>query len=367
MTAQKSGENMNELVFNPDMLLLARDYRSITQGALAKDLGIGQGTLSKIENGMHFPDEELVKKISNVVKFPVNFFFTQGRAYGQPLSIHPLWRKSASVSVKSLNKMTAELSMRISHLKALFRSVELESSLHWPDFNIDEYDDPEQIANYVRKTWSVRRGPIQNLTDLIEKSGAVIFYCDFSYAKVDGVSLKVAGMPPCIFINNNIPADRMRFTLAHELGHLVMHKQPNPDMEHQANKFASSLLMPKDDFIEDLNRRIDLAELARKKSIWKVSMQAILYRAKDLSLLNENQANYLWRQISAKGYRTREPASTEFSKEIPKIVPEMLNIHMSEFEYSINQMANLFSLNETDFNLLYPSLLDQKPRLRLIK
>ena len=82
---------------------------------------------------------------------------------------------------------------------------------------------------------------------------------------------------PMIVLNSEQPSDRLRFTLAHELGHLVMHRFPGPEMETEANDFASALLMPKNEITIALRgRRIDMATLAAFKPEWRVSMQAIL-------------------------------------------------------------------------------------------
>jgi Zn-dependent peptidase ImmA (M78 family) len=95
----------------------------------------------------------------------------------------------------------------------------------------------------------------------------------------------------------------MRFTLAHELGHLVMHRFPTENMETEANEFASTLLMPSADMRSAfLGRRVTLELLAALKPEWKVAMQALLMRATSLKCVSPNQARYLWQQISARGF-----------------------------------------------------------------
>lgn len=96
---------------------------------------------------------------------------------------------------------------------------------------------------------------------------------------LSGLSYKVAGLPPLIFINKNQPVDRYRFTLAHELGHLVMHRAPTPTMEDEANAFAAELLMPASDIYNDL-RNISIEKAAALKPFWRTSMAALFYRAK---------------------------------------------------------------------------------------
>lgn len=99
----------------------------------------------------------------------------------------------------------------------------------------------------------------------------------------------------------------MRFTLAHKLGHLVMHQVPSAEMEAEAHQFASGLLIPLDDIrpVFRSARRIDLPLLAHLKPQWRVSMQSLVFVAKDLGLLTDGQAQTIWKQFSAKKYKLR--------------------------------------------------------------
>ncbi len=359
---------MNGAAFNPDMFLIARDYRGHSQSSLAKKTRISQARLSKIENGISLPEEDVVAEIAEQLNFPVDFFYQTGRAIGQPMSAHAMFRKRSSVGVKVLSKLTAEISIRLLNLKIFLRSIDIDASLRLPEYDIEDYDnDAVAIAKMIRSTWLLRNGPVADLTDLIEKSGVIIFWCDFGYALVDGVSLKIPGLPPCIFLNKDRPADRQRFSLAHELGHLVMHRQASGTMEDEANAFASELLMPAESVTSSLRGGLSLAELARLKRVWRVSMQALLVRAKTLNLITKNQSEYLWRQMSTHGYRKQEPINTEFPHEIPRTLSEIIRLHETQLEYSVDDFAEMTKLRNDDFTNLYIANLSPAKKLRLIK
>ncbi len=152
-----------------------------------------------------------------------------------------------------------------------------------------------------------------------ERAGIVIGFSKFAGASVSGVTFKVPGRPPLVLLNSTHAADRVRFTLAHEIGHLVMHRFPTDDMETEANAFASAFLMPAAEIKQSFRgRRITLELLASLKPEWKVAMQALLMRASGLGLVSPNQARYLWQQISARGWRTSEPAELDGSCSIAK-------------------------------------------------
>ena len=159
-------------------------------------------------------------------------------------------------------------------------------------------------------------------------------------------------MPICIFLNKDRPADRMRFTLAHELAHIVMHKIPHPKMEEQADHFASAFLMPYYDIKEQfemIGNRITLPNLAYLKPIWRVAMQALLMRAKNIGIISRNQNEYLWKQINIAKIRLQEPSELDFPYEEPATLKSILKLHVDELGYSISELAKTVDLYESEF------------------
>lgn len=341
---------------NPEMFSLARDYRELSQTALAQKMNgsITQATLSKIEKGLIKPSEELIKELAHALAFPKSFFTINEKFSALPISLHA-YRKKASTSAKALVKMNAELLLKISH-SHLFQSIT----------NVDkEYDCPEltigktvksakEAARKVREIWGLGNYPIENLTDVIEKSGIYIFICDFQDSNVDGVSIKQQGSVPCIFINANQPNDRKRFTLAHELGHVVLHSSPSENMEEEANQFAAELLMPESAIKKELGSS-KLVTYATLKPKWKVSMAALIYRAYALETISNAQYTALWREMAIRNYRKKEPQ--ELDREIA------FRIGCNLYEYSaytecdrkqlIYDLSKIFCLYPMDIEELY--------------
>lgn len=350
--------------FNPEMLQLARQFRGYSQSALAKSMSITQGYLSKIENGLMEPAEEMVEAFCKGLSFPREYFFNQDRVYGLPVSVHA-YRKKATVPQKTLDAIQAEMNLRIMHYRKLLKSVDLAKDYELPYLDIDQYNgDADEIAFLVRRSWMIPDGPIKNLADFVERAGVLIFVCDFPAGKIDGVTLAIRGMPPCIFLSKNQSADRMRFSLAHELGHLVMHRQPSPTMEDEANKFAAALLMPEKDIFYQL-KNISIQSLAALKPVWKVSMGALLYRAGTIGAITKSQSDYMWRQIGSLGYRLREPAELDFPHEKAHLTSEILELHMEDLGYSLEDLMSILGLVPEDFGNLYN--FKQKPRLSIVK
>lgn len=354
--------------FNAGLLLMARQARGLSQIELSTKAGITQGHLSKIENGLSEPAADVVERLSHALDFPASLFQQPDRVYGLPMSVHPMYRKKASVGQRELDRLQAELNFRLLHIRRLLQSAEFEGELPLPAFPADEYGgDGERVAELVRRTWLLPRGPIHNLLECVERAGCVVVLSDFSDAGVDGVTLNTPGLPPCVFLNRNQPSDRIRFTLAHELGHIVMHRIPTPNMEEEANSFASALLMPASDVRPQLCGRLTLERLAALKPVWRVSMAALLYRAKSVGAITENQSRYLWQQISAAKLRLREPPELDFPPEAPSIAPELIRVHLQDLGYTLSDLSRALHLHEGELRRLYQLPNDRRTVLTVIK
>ncbi|HUB16204.1 MAG TPA: ImmA/IrrE family metallo-endopeptidase [Acetobacteraceae bacterium] len=356
--------------FNEALLLLARQYRDRSQAEVAEASGLNQGHYSRIENGLlpDGPSEENVVRIADALNFPPSFFYQRDGISGLPLSVHPMHRKKASVGERTLRQVHAELNLRLMHIRRYLAAVDTKAELPLPWIDVDEGGGPGEIARQVRKAWMLPDGPIESLTECCERAGVLVIRCDFA-GSIDGVTMRLRDLPPCVFLNRSAPADRMRHSLAHELGHLVMHRVPTDDMEDEANAFASELLVPERQFRRHvIGNRITLEFLARQKMYWRVSMASLLYRAGHLGLINRNQSEYLWKQISALGWRMREPQETDFPHEEPTVFPRVLRLHSDGLGYDVNDFAKLLHANTNDVRQLYGDYIgDKKPRLFVVR
>lgn len=359
-------------VANADMLRVARQLRGLQQGEAATQLGLTQATLSRIENKITTTiGDEIIDSAAQVYDLPRSFFYQPDPVLGAPVSVHPLWRKKASVTARDLDVIIAELNIRVMHLRRLLDAVELEATYKIPRLDIETHEDPEKIAGLVRSQWNMPVGPVQNLTRALEAAGVVVVHSFLGGSAVDGVTFSAPGLPPLIVLNQEQPADRMRFTLAHELGHLVMHRgQPTKEMEEEANLFASAFLMPARDIRGALNRRIDVRLFAELKPIWRVSMQGLLYRSGRLGLLTDNQQRYLWQQFSINRWRTREPVELDFPREPATVLPDLIEAHTKQLGYTISDLSTLLHINPTDLSTLYgisATIQGKTTHLRIIK
>ncbi|HWJ69143.1 MAG TPA: XRE family transcriptional regulator [Sphingobium sp.] len=353
-----------------DMLRVARQRLGFTQKLAAERLNVPQPVLSRFENGVSEPDESLLERASDAYSVPVEFFHVRETVFGPPVSVHAMLRGKADVTAREVDAITAELNIRVMQLRRFLEAVDFEPTTDVPVMDIEQYGSAEQIAELVRRHWRVPNGPVKNLMRLAEKAGVVVGLSEFGGAAVSGVTFRVPGRPPLILLNGTHPGDRLRFTLAHELGHLVMHRFPTPEMEQEANEFASALLMPAADIRPAFSgRRVTIELLASLKPEWKVSMQSLLMRASNIGAITNNQSRYLWQQISSRGWRLREPASLEIAPERPSVLDSIIRTHLDTLGYTMPELSGLIPLYEGEFVSMYGLAADpdNRPKLRIVR
>ncbi|HKP54462.1 MAG TPA: XRE family transcriptional regulator [Chloroflexia bacterium] len=330
---------------NPDLIIVARQTRGLTQKDLAQALRVTQGRISKMEAGLLPVPDDLLERLARVLEYPPHFFQQDEPVMSMGIA-EIFHRKRQDVPQRVLEKIHATMDKRRREIAALLRSAEIQYDV--PRLDPDEYGGrADKIAQLVRAHWQLKPGLIRDLTRTMEDSGIVIIPMDFETTRVDAISRWVPRLPPLIFVNEKVPKDRLRFSLAHELGHLVMHTLAHPDAERQADEFASEFLLPSQDIQADL-RDLSLTKLAILKRHWKVSMAAILKRADDLGVITPNQARYLWAQMARSGWKRREPLELDVAGEEPKLVCELVEAHVHDLGYSDTDFSYLVALNPNE-------------------
>ena len=333
---------------NPEMVRLARESREMTQTDLAHKLGVPQSKISKVEAALLEPSGTELERLARLLERPIEFFTWTDPVYG--FATHEMFhRRRQKVGARTLTRNHAEMNIRQMQLERLLRSAEIGSD-GFQRIDPDEYDgNVEQVARAVRAAWQLPPGRVKNMSQLIEKAGGIIIPYDFGTRQIDAVSQWLPHLPPVFFVNTQFPADRVRLTLAHELGHLIMHRTVEPDSEAEATLFAAEFLMPAKDIRHDL-RDVTLPLLARLKPYWRVSMAALAVRAHELDTISDRQYRRIMMRLQQLGYRKREPI--EIEPEMPTVFQSLIELHMNELDYSSADLARF--LGELHIEVLYP-------------
>lgn len=331
------------------MLTLAREARGLSQQDLGEKLKhTSHANVNRWEQGRVNVTDDNLKQLSIALGFPTEFFLQDGEIY--PPSFY---RKRDTVSAKVLSMLDANLNIYRLNITKLLNGIKVLPP-NLPSLTLQEYQTPEKAAQQLRKLWKIEKGPINNLTSIIEDQQIIVASIDFNTDRVDSRSILSDQKHPIIFTNKTLLGDRLRFTLAYELGYLVMHTSGlaafGEEAGHQANLFAAEFLMPEKDILPDLKeKQITLPLLAELKKKWKVSMQALLYRADSLGLLDYNQKRYLLTQFNQLKIRRREPIELDILIEKPVLLKGMIVLYRSKQKLSLNATAKFFCLTEEEF------------------
>ena len=344
--------------FNSDALVTARQSRNMSQTELQEKTAIPQSRLSKAESGILELDPHEVESISRALNYPAELFKLSGSVLvgGSSSVFH---RKRSTMPIKHQRQLDATMALRRLSARRLLGEVVIDTGRQFLSLDPDEYGSPEEVARALRHYWKLPPGPIKNMSDLLESAGGIIMMQDFKARKTMGMSCWDGDLA-LFFINEGLPTEDIRFTLAHELGHLTMHDRPTADPEGEANAFAAEFLAPAHEIYPSLEG-LRFNDLQALKMYWKISMKALIMRAAAIGAIDEQESVRLYKQHSARGYNTREPYSV--ATEPPTLVDLAIAVHLDEHGYSVAELSTLALLNPSELHLLS----GQKGRFALSK
>jgi Zn-dependent peptidase ImmA (M78 family)/DNA-binding XRE family transcriptional regulator len=350
--------------FNSHMILMARELRALTQAELAARSGVSQPQISKFENGEAEPTTEQLATIGIALGLPSSFFCRPGVLYGGGVSfVH--YRKRARTAVSDTKRIEAEMNLRRLLVDDVFKHVDIDSSLRFEAMDVQDYASPEQVAQLVRAKWRLPAGPVPNLIGVIEAAGGIVFEFNFGTRDIDALNIWPDPLPPLFFVNTEAPADRRRFSLAHEIGHAFMHQNRLTDrMEDEANRFAAEFLMPAADISRDLIG-MSIERAADLKPIWRVAMSALIKRAADLKLIADTQYRRLFTKMNKLGIRKDEPV--KIRPEQARFISQLVEAFRSSQGFSWDDAAESLCLpvNELRSGILQQS--SDQPVMRLAR
>jgi Zn-dependent peptidase ImmA (M78 family)/DNA-binding XRE family transcriptional regulator len=290
-------------MFNPRRLELARKRRGFTKVALAGPVGISIRTLTEYESGRAEPNAVVLQRLAETLDFPTHFF--EGDDVEMPSPDSATFRARASLSARERDRALGGMAlarMLVNYLGERFDLPEPEV----PDLIGMQ---PEGAAATVRAAWGLGERPIGDMIRLLESKGVRVFSLVESSRKLDAFAVWSEAVP-YIFLNVTKSAERSRFDAAHELAHLVLHREGRPEgqrAEFEANRFAAAFLMPQSQVMALPPGLATIDTLRHAKKRFGVSMVALAHRMWELGLIKDWHYHTLCVQFSQLGYRTAEP------------------------------------------------------------
>lgn len=337
-----------------ERLKRARDAAGLSQKALSARAGISAMAISKLERGENNPTSKTVIALARALDTRIEYFFRPDTVVLEGVE----YRKRASTPKKLLKQITADVidqAERFLELLALFPQRPLP---HFQVPNalperISSYAEIESLVLSLRDAWDLGHGAIPLLVDVFEDRGILVVTTDIdTEQKFDGLAAKVNGVP-LVVVHANWPGDRQRFTLAHELGHLILEGRLSEglDEERACNHFAGAFLLPKPTIqheLSDHRNHLTMRELYALKQEYGLSMQSCIFRAHQAGIITEAQKISLFRTFQKKGWRKTEPG-TAYPSETPSAFERLATHAYAEAMISSSKAAELMGLSTRDF------------------
>ena len=316
--------------FNGAELRLARIFNGFALEEVAERVDKTRQYMHKLETGQAAPTEQLAEQLASFLQVTPAFFY---RDHVQSLGEEQFHFRKLFTTKAMIKQVTMARGEVINRLV-----VYLDEVLRLPDVRIPEFsealtpDDIERVAENCRREWDLGSGPISDTIRLAEHLGVVVTCFSNVSKEVDALSLAVARP---IIVRNEAKESvcRQRFDVGHELGHCVLHRGISTGdrvTENQANRFSSALLIPRAMMAKLFPRpkgsRLDWIGLREFKLTWKVSKAAILYRARQLDLITDDQYKSGVITLRRTGEATGEREDNLIAPETPTLLARSLNV-----------------------------------------
>ncbi len=353
-------KGINDL--QPARLEQALAARSLTKGQLASLVGVAASTVTKWCKGDQAPEADTFDRIASVLNVQPEWLTRPAL----PSVSAPLYRSNAS----ALKVARAKLEARTAWVQEI--AVLLSEYVDYPTVNLPErnFRDPEQIskadieaaADECRALWQLGRGPIQNIALAAEGAGIIVVREETEISAIEGLSSWSSLLSrPIVFLSaDKANAFRSRFDLAHEIGHLILHKHiPRADerdrynqMEKQAHQFAGAFLLPAETFACEARVPPNLDNLLILKQRWGASVAAMMMRLHSLGLLSDDEKLALFKRRSARWGSKAEPGDDKWEPEMPRLLRRTVELLVNEGILPVERVPYYVGVSERDVEML---------------
>lgn len=327
----------------------ARKMAGLSMEDLANTAGgiVTKQAISKYEKGMMKPSSDVLIRLAKALGVKPEYFYRHSEIELSGMQ----FRKKSNLSAKkieSLKQRTIDFLERYLELETILGAQE-EFSNPLSSVAINSLADVEKTTLKLRNKWKLGLAPITNLLEMLEENGIKIFEVH-NVHNFDGLSASVGDLH-IIVINMDLPTDRIRFTTAHELAHILCKFPEDSKKEKYCHAFAGAFLLPKEILERELMQRreqITLWELNGIKQLFGISIQAIVRRAHMLGIVSDFFYRNFQVVLNKKGWKKKEPVGYEGNEEAIRF-KQLLHYAVSEEIITLSRGAELSNMNLSDF------------------
>lgn len=351
--------------FYGNKLKFARLYRGLSMEELGERIGKSKQIISQYESedDPQSPSFDIVSNMSETLKFPISFFYTDDKEDVEEINTY--FRALLSSNKKDKITQSKRATIVITIYKFLEKYIEFPK-LNIPKINQKDLEDRNyyNIVKDIRKFWNLGDKPINNIINVLEANGFILSSFNTNTYDIDAFTHYVKRNGEkifCIVLGNEKKSfARRQFSTAHELAHVLLHgtaidvntlsREEFREIEKEADKFAAEFLLPTDSFKKDLIYPTNLKFYEELKKKWKVSIIAMIMRAADLQVITKNQLQYLIKQAYSKGYRNAEPLDDTLKIYEPTIMKLALNMLLDNNRFTPKELLNELSKNAIELD-----------------
>lgn len=330
---------------------------------LSELVNVTPSAISQYEKNHRSPSPDVVERLSKKLELPVRFFFLPKR---DP-RVSTVFYRSLSAATKTARRRAENRFRWLQDIVEFLSDFVDFPSVNLPDLDLPadplllSHDDIESVAEAARRYWNLREGPIANVVAFLEHQGVVVARDALGAATLESMSEFAPSGQPFVMIGTDKGTFvRWRFDAAHELGHLLLHRQIDrarlrrtadfKRLENQAHRFASAFLLPLDAFGEEISA-VSLDAFAAMKTRWNTSIAMMIRRARDANFISEVTERRLWINYSRRGWRGNEPFD-EAPPEIPTLLRQALDGLESRSNSGIHDLIAVLGLSSGDVESL---------------
>src|SRR5690554_987544 len=327
-----------------------RKLRAFSQQKLADLVGVSKQMISKYEKGLSIPSSSLLIKLAKSLNLDLDYFFSPSLVELGPVN----FRKKSRLSIKRLDSIKEEIKLKLSNYLEVENILQIDNEFDIPvqKRKLNSLKEVSDLVLKIRKEWKIGLDPVHNITQLLEDQKIKVIEIEEEENLFDGLATLVDEKYAVIVVNESFPIERKRFTLLHELGHLIL-DLPECSVEEEenfCNKFASEFLFPRVSVLREFGHQrenIALPELIEVQKKYGISIQAIVFRLVDCGILSKHRQTLFYKKINfdrnLKEHINQERFETnEFSHRFEQLVYRAYSQEL----ISASKVASLLGLKE---------------------
>lgn len=337
----------------------ARKAQGLSLRALAKRVGLSHEMIRRYEQGRATPSESALLALADALGRSPDYFLRPALV-GE---IKPMFRLKRKPTARQHYMIITQIQYWLDCYLIIEQILGLDMRFEFPEgfpYPVRQMEDVEQAAIALRNAWQVGLDPIANLVALLEERGLRVGALS-GFNGFDGCAFEVEVgdcRQPVLVYADNYPGDRQRFGIAHELGHLMLHVEGNLNEEDVVNRFAGAFLAPQPSVIRELavmGSTLTLSELAHLKQKYGMSMQAWVYRLRDLRLISEWSASRVFAMFRERGWHKTEPGEP-YPAESPRRFESLVLAAYEEEIITTSRASELLNISYSEFLSRYQHL-----------